>query len=97
MRKKNEPSLDEHKRSGFWFGFALGATTATSAIYFLGTKEGRKTLRKVLELSEGLEDVIFDRMKEIGVEALHEVKENITPKLKESFTSLEGKIASKKT
>ncbi len=89
---KNKPTLyttDDHKRSGFWFGFALGVSTASSAIFFLGTKKGRETLKKVLDASEGLDEVLFEKIKEFGVEALHEVNERITPKIKRTFTALE--------
>ncbi len=90
MKRKPETYLvDDHKRSSFWFGFALGASTAGSAIFFLGTKKGRATLKKVLELSEGLEEVVFDALKELGVETLHEVADNLSPKLKRSFTALD--------
>ena len=59
MKKKSDLYVHEdHKRSSFWFGFALGVSTASSAIFFLGTKKGRETLKRVLELSEGLDDVL---------------------------------------
>ncbi len=89
MRKKlNVPSDDDHKRSGFWFGFALGTATASSAIFFLGTKKGRETLKRVLEVSEGLEETVFETLKDIGIETLHEVKDSLQPKLSKTFTSL---------
>ncbi len=80
---------DDHKRSSFWFGFALGVSTASSAIFFLGTKKGRETLKRVLDVTEGLDEVLFDKLKEIGVETLKEVNDHITPKLKKSFTALD--------
>lgn len=90
MKKKSDLyEVDDHKRSSFWFGFALGVSTASSAIFFLGTKKGRETLKRVLELSEGLDDVLFDKLKELGVETLKEVNDHITPKIKRTFTALE--------
>lgn len=89
MKKKHDVHLvDDHKRSSFWFGFALGATAASSAIFFLGTKRGRTSLKRIIKLSEGLEETIFEVLKDFGVEALHEIKDNISPKLTRTFTAL---------
>lgn len=89
MKKKHDLHVDDdHKRSSFWFGFALGATTVSSAIFFLGTKRGRTTLKRIIELSEGLEETIFEVLKDFGVEALHEIKDNLSPKVARTFTAL---------
>ncbi|OGK18569.1 hypothetical protein A3G67_01850 [Candidatus Roizmanbacteria bacterium RIFCSPLOWO2_12_FULL_40_12] len=91
MRNKRNDiySTDDHKRSGFWFGFALGTTAATSAIFLLGTKRGRASLKRAIELSEGLEETVFESLKELGVEALLHVAEDIKPKVVRTFTSLD--------
>ncbi len=44
-----------HQASAVWFGFALGATLAGLSAYFLGTKKGRETLQKLLDVSEDFE------------------------------------------
>lgn len=51
MHDQNKSSL-----TNFWFGFSLGAITLTIAGYLLGTKNGRILLKKILELSENLEE-----------------------------------------
>lgn len=45
--------------SNFWLGFSLGAITLGIAGYLLGTKNGRTLLKKLLELSENLEENIL--------------------------------------
>lgn len=47
---------NHNKNSNLWLGFAFGSIAATAAIFFLGTKKGRDTLKKLLELSENLEE-----------------------------------------
>ena len=87
--KANTQFVDQHKKTNFWFGFALGATTASTALVLLGTKKGRQTLKKALELSEGLEETLFENVKDLGAELLDETKDYLAPKLQKSFTSLE--------
>ena len=47
---------NEHKSSNFWFGFALGTIGAVASSYLLGTKNGRKKLQQILDITENLED-----------------------------------------
>jgi len=72
---------NEHKLSSFWFGFLLGGAVTGSAAFFLGTKQGRKTLKRLLEMSEDMEGTIQDffeeygeEIREKGAELLEEVK-----------------------
>ncbi len=55
MPKKMEKQ-NSHKVSNFWFGFSLGGLTIGLAAFLFGTKKGRETLKKFLELSENLEE-----------------------------------------
>lgn len=54
----------EHKSNtnNFWFGYALGMISGSAAIYLLGTKKGRETLKTVIQHTEnyegGLEDIL---------------------------------------
>jgi hypothetical protein len=47
---------NREKVTNFWFGFAFGGLTLGALTFFLGTKKGRQTLKKVLEVSENLEE-----------------------------------------
>ncbi|MBI4004506.1 YtxH domain-containing protein [Candidatus Roizmanbacteria bacterium] len=40
--------------TNFWFGFAVGSMSAMITTYLLATKQGRETLKKLIELSENL-------------------------------------------
>ncbi len=74
-------SQNNHKLSSFWFGFLLGGAVTGSAAFFLGTKQGRKTLKKMLELSENMEQTLEtffeeygEEIKERGIELLEDIK-----------------------
>ena len=67
--------------STFWFGFALGTSVAVGAAFLLGTKKGRQTLQKVLDMSENLEENIMSIMEEIEERI---VDEDVTPQLEEN-------------
>ena len=38
--------------SNFWFGFALGILSFTTATYYIGTKKGREQLKKIIDFAE---------------------------------------------
>lgn len=61
-------SQNDHKLSSFWFGLLLGGAVTGSAAFFLGTKQGRKTLKKILELSENMEGTLETFFEEYGEE-----------------------------
>ncbi len=72
---------NQHKLSSFWFGFLLGGALTGSAAFFLGTKQGRKVLKRLLEMSEDIEGTLQtffeeygDEIREKGVELWGEVK-----------------------
>lgn len=51
MRHQN----NEHQYNKFWFGFALGGAVCGAAAMLMGTKQGRKNLRKTLDYMEHAE------------------------------------------
>ncbi len=66
MQKQNQ-ALDktDHKISNLWLGFAFGAITTSVVAFLLGTKKGREILKKLLELTENLEENILIVAEEI--------------------------------
>lgn len=98
MENQNQVKLDpnSHKNSNFWFGFALGGVTVTAAIFFLGTKKGRQTLKTLLEVSENLEENLLSLLEELEEnleEKEEEIEEILTKKSKNySLTHLLDKI-----
>lgn len=69
---------NHNKNSNLWLGFAFGAITATSIAFFLGTKKGRQMLKKILELSENLEEnalVIAEQIEEAIMEKTDKASE----------------------
>lgn len=45
----------DHHYNKFWFGFALGSAVCGAAAMLVGTKQGRKNLRKTLDYMEHAE------------------------------------------
>jgi gas vesicle protein len=82
-------SQNQHKLSSFWFGFLLGGAITGSTAFFLGTKQGRKTLKKLLEMTEDMEGTLQtffeeygNEIREKGAELFDEVKKipkNLNP------------------
>ena len=64
MQKKVQ-SLNDHKISNLWIGFGLGASLTLLISFFLGTKKGREMLKKILEVSENLEQDLLKMAEEI--------------------------------
>lgn len=46
--------------TNFWFGFALGTVSAITLSYLLGTKQGRELLKKLVKVSEHLDETSPD-------------------------------------
>lgn len=83
MEKQNS-----HRLSNLWFGFILGSGLTAVFAYFLGTKSGRKSLKKILELSENLEENLILIGEELEDNLINK-KDNIIEELKE-FTNPEN-------
>ena len=58
---------NNYQPSAFWFGFSLGTIATGLSLYFLGTKKGREKLKKIMDLTENLEEnalVLFQELEE---------------------------------
>jgi hypothetical protein len=78
---------NQNKLSTFWLGFILGAIATGAGAYFFGTKKGREMLKKILELSENLEENLLI----IGEELEEELGET-GKQIKETLMELPNKI-----
>jgi gas vesicle protein len=78
MKKKEDLMNDNHIDNKFLFGLFLGGVIGATAIFFLGTKEGKKTAkmigRKGKELMGDLEEKIED-LEEKGKELIEKGQE----------------------
>ncbi|OGK09253.1 hypothetical protein A2767_06950 [Candidatus Roizmanbacteria bacterium RIFCSPHIGHO2_01_FULL_35_10] len=75
---KKTLNQNHNRNSNLWLGFAFGAISATTIAFFLGTKKGREMLKKLLELSENLEEnaiVIAEQIEEAIMEKADKVSE----------------------
>lgn len=81
-RNPAERGQNHNKSSNLWLGFAFGAVSVAAIAFLLGTKKGRQTLKKILELSENLEENALTLIEEIEetiidkTEKLHETKQD---------------------
>ena len=88
MASQNNP-----KTSNFWFGFSLGIVSISALIYLFGTEKGRKTLKKLLDLTENLEDTINLLTEELtGTTIFKEEKKEGNKKTISSVNSLLDKM-----
>ncbi len=78
---------DSLKASNFWFGFSLGIVSVSLLVYFFGTKNGRKTLKNLLELTENLEENLSGLIKE-----LEKLDNNPPDKISSSINHLIDKV-----
>ena len=83
IKKTNLPHV-----SNFWAGFAVGTLTVAGMAFFLGTKQGRATLKKILDISENLEDHVASVLQELEQsieektqEVKHEIDKNQSTRL----------------
>lgn len=73
------PGQNHSKNSNLWLGFAFGAIAATTIAFLLGTKKGRQILKKLLELSENLEEnalAIAEEIEEAIIEKADKLPES---------------------
>lgn len=73
---------NKHQVSNFWFGFLLGTATAGTSAFLFGTKNGRKTLKTLLELSENLEENIMMIAEELGEELTEKANKTLHEPIK---------------
>ncbi|OGK18230.1 hypothetical protein A2866_05095 [Candidatus Roizmanbacteria bacterium RIFCSPHIGHO2_01_FULL_39_8] len=73
--QKRAPSQNNHKISNLWIGFGLGASLTLLVSFFLGTKKGREMLKKILEVSENLEEDVVKMAEEIEGTLIHKTEQ----------------------
>ncbi|MDO8609420.1 MAG: hypothetical protein Q7R95_02645 [bacterium] len=92
---------NKHFINNFWFGFLLGAGATGAAAFFFGTKNGRKTLQKLLDLSENIEENLIylaeefgEEIKEKGIEITQEITKTVPKKEESTLNQLLRKMSS---
>lgn len=79
MLRKTQNQSD-HRTSNLWLGFGLGITITATLGFFLGTKKGREMLKKLLEVTENLEEnllTIGEELEEELMEKSEEMKKDL--------------------
>lgn len=62
-----------HSQSNFWFGFSLGTVIGVAGVYFFGTKGGRKSLERALELTDNLEETVSKVVGGVGEDFIEDL------------------------
>jgi Mn-dependent DtxR family transcriptional regulator len=75
-------SQKQKPEGNFWLGFLLGGILGAGGLFLLGTKKGRKTLKKIIEASEELEESLADIIGDLE-EKIEENQEKIGNKIAE--------------
>ncbi len=87
-------SDENHKDIKFWVGFFVGGLLGAIILFFLGTKEGKKTGRQLEEKGRDLFDDLLERLEEFekkGKELITEgevVKEQVMDVIEEKKEEL---------
>ncbi|MBI3577458.1 YtxH domain-containing protein [Candidatus Gottesmanbacteria bacterium] len=66
-----------HRDGKFWAGFFLGGLIGAVTLFFLGTKEGKKTGKMLEKKGQDILDNLQDKKDEI-IEKLEDKKEDLT-------------------
>ncbi len=88
--------MSEHEHSGlrFWVGFFVGGLIGAIVLFFLGTKEGRKTGKTLQSKGDDVLDELRIRLDEMVQEGKSlvkegkEIKEEVIEKLEDKKESL---------
>lgn len=88
---------EQEQDSNFWFGLALGGAVGSAALYFLGTKDGRDRMRKVLDTVENLDEDTLEHLKKLAAEHGEEkVAQKVVSDIGSVLDKIESTIPSKK-
>ena len=82
--------MTEHKStSNFWFGLLIGSALGAGGLYVVGTKNGRKFAKKMLDAAENWEMVLEDAVAEFDFKTYGE-RENIKEGMEEFGKKAKG-------
>ena len=82
------------KTTNFWFGFSIGGALIGGAIVMFGTKKGRETLRKMLDLTDNIEENI-ELLEKVVEEKLNKESGSVSNSSSSSNHSTLGNILDK--
>ena len=90
--------MGRERRGNFWLGFFFGGFLGTILIFLLGTKEGRKVAKKLLEKGEEISGDLEKKLKEIEkegkkvVKKVEKVKKGVVKKAEKQEKETQKKI-----
>jgi gas vesicle protein len=94
-QRENDMSDTDHRDEGkFWFGFFLGGLLGAIILFFIGTREGKKTGKLIQERGEDLVDDLQGRLEDLKkkgkelAEQGQELKEQVMGTIEEKKENL---------
>ena len=85
LKKRIKMIHRDHQKkqhNNVWFGFTLGSIIGATGLFLIGTTQGRKLLKKAMEMAENLEmsaqDMIVD-LEKAGEKTEQKIKDIVEP------------------
>lgn len=85
---------NDHRDNRFWFGFFIGGLLGAILLFFMGTKEGKKTGKVLEEKGKDLLEELQDKLEEMEKKG-KELKEQFVGEVKEKKEDLGDAAAEK--
>lgn len=77
----------------FWVGFFIGGLLGAIVLFFLGTKEGKKTGKLLEDKGEGILDELRDRLADVVKEGKQQIEEKKEVVVKSATESIDTALA----
>lgn len=93
--------MSDHKDNKFWFGFFFGGLLGAIVLFFIGTKEGKKTGKLFKDKGEDIIDDLQDRLEELKkkgkelAEQGEDLKEQIASEIEDKKEVLTEEVSEK--
>ena len=93
--------MSEERNNKFWFGFFLGGLLGAILLFFMGTREGKKTGKALEDKGKDLLEELQDKLEEMEnrgkqlVKQGEELKEQVVDEIKEKKEDLTDAAAEK--
>lgn len=91
--------MERRSDGKFWFGFFVGGLLGALVLFFLGTKEGKKTGKFLEKKGEGMLDDLGEALKELEkkgkelVERGEELKEKVVEEIGENKKAISNEVS----
>lgn len=92
----HQKNSDKKHGSGFWFGMMMGSAVGTAGLYLLGTADGRKKLREVLDGFDNMDTDIIEDIKKAAQEKDGKTSKKVVSDIHSVLGKIESSIPTRK-